>query len=438
MLKKVRYYIAHMKGPQPIIQNMSANEITFPKTDSMFYIGTAGSKQFGRGDTITNLHCSEYAYWPNPLDLMKGLLQAVPKSGEVVIESTGNGLNDYYMRCMRAYEGKSNWKLHFFDWQSFPEYSVEVSEAAAEDFLSKLDPDLEEDKLIGKLSVPQLLWRRIKLEEMNYDLTSFKQEYPMSLDECFQMSGHSIFHKVLYEATPNWQREGPHEWKLKNHPASGLHYVIGADVSGGVGLDRSVIEVVCLETSEQVAEYINDRVDPERFGDVCAEWGHRYNDAYVVPEVNNHGLLTVAILDEIYPPHLLHTDDKVSKDDLGMLMHLGHRTTTRTKPLMIGRLRSLLAHQLTIHSPALKSELSTFVETEDGKLEAQEGCFDDCVMALACAGMGINKGAFATATTDKVKYERWDPFSFESMVEELRGKRSEYGISSWRQLERWN
>lgn len=62
-LAAVKFYIKHMKGLQPQIGYNSRNEITFPKMDSTFYIGTAGSKTFGRGDTITHLHMSEAAFY---------------------------------------------------------------------------------------------------------------------------------------------------------------------------------------------------------------------------------------------------------------------------------------------------------------------------------------------------------------------------------------
>jgi hypothetical protein len=61
-----------------VLEFASKREFTFPKTNSMFYIGTAGARKFGRGDTITDLHCSEYAFWENPVDLFSGLTDAVP------------------------------------------------------------------------------------------------------------------------------------------------------------------------------------------------------------------------------------------------------------------------------------------------------------------------------------------------------------------------
>jgi hypothetical protein len=431
MLKRVKYYLEEIKGPRPVIQNMSANEITFPKMNSMFYIGTAGSRKFGRGDTITHLHCSEYAFWSNPADLMRGLLQAVPASGEIVIESTGNGLNDYYHRCMRAAAGNSRWRLHFYPWHTFPEYQVSMTPEEQEDFLSTLDDALEEPALLARgISVERLRWRHDKLEELDFDLKSFKQEYPETLDECFQMTGDSIFHKVRYTPTEKWQRATTHLWHLDGHDFPGHPYVIGADPSGGVGKDSSAIQVICLECMEQVAEYANNQVDPEQFAYKIVEVAHLYHKPFVVVESNNHGILTLATLEKIYPKSLLYTEWSASDREEAQIATLGYRTTARTKPLLIGNLRSALAHNLTIHSPLLNSQLSTFIEYPNGKLAAQEGCFDDLVMAAACAVRGVNEAAsrHASRTRPIPQAATYDPLSLDAALDELRGRAGGYPI----------
>jgi hypothetical protein len=333
LLAKVHYYIREIKGPGPEIKNMSANEITFPKMNSMFYIGTAGSRKFGRGDTITDLHCSEYAFWPNPKGLMAGLLQAVPKSGFVSIESTGNGLNDYYHRCMRAAKGADlgsfRYKLHFLPWHTFEEYTEELTAEEEANFMASLDEALEEPQLAEMLTPGQLAWRRGKIEELDYDVRLFKQEYPMTLDECFQMTGESVFHKVNYVKSSKWQKEAPSFHALKGHPKFGYHYVVGGDVSAGVGQDSSVLEVLCLETNEQVGEWSHNRTDPEQFAEKAAECGKRYYNAYIVIENNNHGILTLAALKKIYPPGLIHSSGGSASQLSGVeknLSKLGYRT----------------------------------------------------------------------------------------------------------------
>lgn len=393
MLKKVRYYLEHIRGPKPVIENMSRNEITFPKNDSMFYIGTAGQRKFGRGDTITHLHCSEFAYWANAKTLMAGLLQAVPKTGEIAVESTGNGMGDFYNRCMRAAKGQSRWGLHFFPWHTFQEYTLELSPEEEEEILNNLDIDTEEDKLVGDLTPGQLAWRRMKLEEMDYDLGLFKQEYPMTLDECFQTSGNSIFYKVNYVPTAGWEKISHDSWILKGHPNELATYVIGGDVAAGVGKDSSALSVICLDTMEEVGQFINNKIPPDAFADKVATWGKMFNWAYVTIEQNNHGLVTLSDLRHIYPSQLIHKDKLLNSAKRNVLMRLGVKTNQTTKPLMIGALRKALATDLTIHSPILRAELTTFVEKEGGELEAADSCHDDTVIAIACAVRGINRAS---------------------------------------------
>jgi hypothetical protein len=62
LLDRVYYYHEHLALP-PNVDKSSSEEISFPETRSSFYIGTAGSRAFGRGDDITHLHISEFDWW---------------------------------------------------------------------------------------------------------------------------------------------------------------------------------------------------------------------------------------------------------------------------------------------------------------------------------------------------------------------------------------
>lgn len=429
MLNKVHYMIETMRGPKPIIKNSSKNEITFPKTNSMFYIGTAGAKKFGRGDTITFLHCSEVAFWESPKDLLGGLFQAVPKSGEIMIESTGNGMGNYYHRqVMRAAANKSRYRLHFLDWHGFPEYTLDLTPEQEEYLLKNFDSALDEHYLYseGILTLGQIAWRREKIEELDYDINLFKQEYPMTLDECFQATGRSIFTKVNYEQTDQWKREGPNLYILGGHPKPGCVYALGVDVSGGVGQDNSVIEVICLNTMEQVGEYINDRISPDTFATKVAELGEMFNFAYITPENNNHGIVTISELLKIYPNYLIHVHPLGKnglQKEVDRLTNYGFRTSVKSKPYAIGVFRKLVATELVIHSPFLKNEMDSFIEKEDGKMEAEEGCHDDTVMAMAviCATLEQPLVSLLPSKTSE-NYESSDPFSLNSIISEMHSR----------------
>ena len=273
MLAKVHYFLDNLRGPNAVLKTSSRNEITFPKTNSAFYLGTAGSRQFGRGDTITHLHCSEVACWADPKSLTAGLFQAVPKDGEIAVESTGNGVGNWYHNiCMRAAEGKGRYRLHFLDWLGFPEYALDLTPEQEREVLAGLDPDLEEPLLVESYGATagQIAWRRDKLEELDYDLRTFKQEYPATLDECFQSSGYSIFTKVNFVPSERWKRRDQYLWSIEDHPQPQYDYAFGVDVSAGVGRNNSVIQIYCLQTMEQVGEWVSNKVSPDLFADKIA------------------------------------------------------------------------------------------------------------------------------------------------------------------------
>jgi hypothetical protein len=392
MLAKVEFYLENLRGPKAVIATHNKNELSFPKTNSVFYIGTAGARKFGRGDTITHLLASEIAYWPDPGSLAAGLFQAVPRhSGVLIVESTGNGSGNYYHNlCARALRGQSSFKLFFLPWHTFAEYRDPVTAEEAEVIMSNLDEQTDEPDLVRRygLDAGQIAFRRAKLEEFDYDLQKWYQEYPACFDDCFQVAGGGIFHKVNYIPTAAWQKVDQYTWKLEGHPTPDGIYVIGGDVGAGVRQDNSVLEIFNLETMEQVGEWISNRTDPDALAGHATSLGKTFNEAYIGVEANNHGILTLSELKKSeYPQYKIHrVGDSPGKTDPAMkLKNMGVRTTSQSKPLMIGNLRQMLRAQMIIHSEVLRNELSTYVEHEDGKLGAQEGCFDDTVMAAAVA-----------------------------------------------------
>lgn len=441
LLQRCQYFLHNLRVDQkPEIGRDSINIITFPKMNSRIYIGTAGSKKFGRGDTISHLHCSEYAYWPDPKSLLSGLLQSVPKNGEIAIESTGKGKgNDYHRRCMRAYSGQSFWKCHFLPWHTFREYTFDLSPDEEKRVLSNLirddDPELDELNLMQtfNLTPGQLVWRRMKLEEMDYDVHQFQQEYPFTIDQCFQASGVSLFHKVNFQPTENWKHHGNNLYVLEGHPARNRTYVMGVDPSGGSGNDNAVIHIADALTGEQVAEYAYNRIEPDALGAKAAALGKTFNNAYAVVESNNHGPVTLgAMRSALYPEHLLYSMQTAGQSfEDTTLMKLGLRTTTRTKPIMIGKLRTNLSQGCIIHSPELRDELSTFIEHENGSLAADDNCMDDRVMAQACAHMGIERALmYANFQHTRTRRVQKDPFNLDTIIEDLDRKRNDFPIKS--------
>lgn len=180
-------------------------------------------------------------------------------------------------------------------------------------------------------------------------------------------------------------------------------YIVSADVSDGLGQDRSVVEVIRAgtieEPAEQVAEYVSDQILPAGLAFVVQALGQYYLDedrveALVAVEVNAHGLTTQDTLQL----HLGYGNfyvweyyDAASAGDR-YSRKIGWYTNTRTRPMLLSKLHAALKTvdpvtgqpDLVTHSPFLHEELRDF-QTEGALWEAAaaKGAHDDAVMALA-------------------------------------------------------
>ncbi len=389
LFSKVDYYVRNARGAKPVLGTDSTVEISFPETNSSLGVFTAGSKEVARGLDCNHLHLSEAAFYENPKSLVASLVQTIPGTGEIFVESTGNGQGTWYhRRCLRAWEGKSEYDIIFFPWHESDDCQASLTREQADAILASYpNSEYEEEELEQRfpdLSAARIAWRRGKIEEFDFDIWLFKQEYPMRFEECFIPTSRSYFHRLTDRLDdPRWVQQDKNFALLEGHPNTGLHYALGADVAAGVENDSSTIEILCLETNEQVAEYRSNRIAPNDFANEIEHIGALFGFPLALIEANNHGHVTLdnLVRNEVYPRSQIYWDEQHSTN----ITEAGHTTNRRTKPLMVGALRTDMAKGLTIYSTALVGECATFEDT----LEAAKGAHDDLVIALALANKGI-------------------------------------------------
>lgn len=168
----------------------NAKELYFDRLDSGYAVGTAGTKAAGRSQTVQHFHGSEVAFWPNAATHFAGVVQAVPDlpGTEIVLESTANGVGgEFHERWQQAEAGKGDYEAIFIPWFWSSEYRRSASGMV-------LDPEEQEYAAAHGLDLEQMAWRRNKLAELK-DPLLFKQEYPATAAEAFQMTGHDSFIK---------------------------------------------------------------------------------------------------------------------------------------------------------------------------------------------------------------------------------------------------
>lgn len=178
----------HQNCPLPVKPSTSAanaKELHFDKLDSGYKVGTAGNKAVGRSSTVQFFHGSEVGFWPNAQQHAAGVLQAIPDAPgtEAFLESTANGIgNFFHQQWQMAEAGLSEYIAIFVPWYLQSEYRKEVPA----DF--SLTEDEKKYKEAYCLNNEQMAWRRAKIVELK-DETLFKQEYPATASEAFQVSG---------------------------------------------------------------------------------------------------------------------------------------------------------------------------------------------------------------------------------------------------------
>ncbi|MBT9169060.1 MAG: hypothetical protein DDT19_02412 [Syntrophomonadaceae bacterium] len=395
LLRRAQLFLKNLNGPPPEITRMNENEIIFKRTDASFYIGTAGSKLFGRSDTITHLHCSEVAFWKDPKTLLAGLMQAVPHdTGIVVKESTGNGWGTWHQRDFyRSLAGETRDVPIFYGWYLFDEYESKTPPQTDldEDEL-KLYAFLEEKGYTEEKILKKLQWRREKIDEFNNDVAIFKQEYPTVIEDAFKLTGGALLAPAL-TTEPRWHvlRE---EGRLEGHPNPSYHYSLGADCSGGTGNDYSAININCLETQEQVYRWRSNTSDPVKFARVIASKGKWFNEALLVVERNSHGISALSILRELYSKTKIYKQPTSAKTVSAPKLEVpalqyGWLTRDTTKAYLIGITTQFLLDGLKIYDPLTYDELLGFSEDAETGAIISTGDNDDLGVAfmLSCIGL---------------------------------------------------
>jgi len=380
---------------KPETHRSNAKEIKFAHNDSGYRLYTAGAKEAGRGTTPTIAHLSEIAFWNFDKEILAGLFQGISQAEgtEVILESTANGASGEFHRLFKdAEEGNNEYIPIFIPWFATEEYCRPTYKGF------ELTVDEEEYKEKYNLSDEQLHWRRLKIAESGED--KFKQEYPATAEEAFLVSGSSVFNqervgslipkkpesiRVFNDIMGTFDESKKGPLQIWESPKFDEVFLIGADVSLGVGQDYSAAVVLDVE-GNVCATYRDNSVDPSNFGDVLFYLGRYFNNALLAVESNSMGVATITRLQQMGYVNLYYQTKRVitMTDEEGS--RPGFRMTTSTKPMVIGYLkRAIDEEDIWIPSKEIIGELKTYVANDKGQTEALSGNHDDLIMALAIA-----------------------------------------------------
>lgn len=387
----------------------------------------------GRSATIHFFHGSEVAFWEAKADVVSSAVQAVPmhENTFAFLESTANGVGGYfYDEWQFAKKGESSFRPLFFAWHEHSEYEIRESAGALNDEELELIEIFKEKGYSEETWDWKIVWRRAKMKDFRSDPKKFYQEYPKDDMEAFLSSGrpkfdtkmlvnmenyamkHTKTHPqrfgavisnpdttsndkfVFVEAAVQFQDQDPTPLKVWDLPENkDEKFVVAVDVSEGKlniesnkkENDYSCIDVTRVSDLKTVARW-RGHIDPDMLGDIVFALGTFYNNALVGVEVNNHGLTTVQKLRNMFYRNLYMRQTSEEHQFQERTATMGWQTNKKTKPLIINQLATAIRDgDIVDLDIVFIRECITYIVDDQGHFNAQEGMFDDTVMAKAIA-----------------------------------------------------
>jgi hypothetical protein len=198
---------------------------------------------------------------------------------------------------------------------------------------------------------------------------------------------------------------------IYEEPIEGHTYIASIDCAEGVGYDYSTINVVDVTTSpyKQVAKYRNNKLPLLFFPTVIYSVCSRYNDAFVLVEINSIGQQVVDILHyDLEYENILKLEMHKQKGQTISAGYkkqhkLGVKTTKTVKKIGCANLKTLVeSDRLIINDFDTIAELNTFVRVRDS-YEADGGSNDDLVMGLVLFGWLTAQTYFKDATNVDIR-----------------------------------
>ena len=339
-----------------------------------------------RGETVRIAHCTETSIWEDVFKALAALNNAVPEQPGTVLaqESTANGIgNPFHEMWEKACKGDGNLMPYFFPWWIDPEfdYVAKITETERQEILHTKD-DEEKSLLFDGFDIggdtvfctpEQVAWRRRAIiDKCMGDPDQFRQEYPSNPDEAFLKPGRSLFAPAVVKkhlahceepniCTITYRKPGSPggrgfplsrlrydiehnshgKFSIWKKPNPKYNYVIACDSSEGVGQDNTAIMVMCVQTRELVASWVDCDTQPYQAGLILACIGHFYQGAFLWPESNSPGPAVIqALRDVAYP--LIGMTPSLEEGTVVNHGRLGWRSTQKSRPLAMNELRNAM------------------------------------------------------------------------------------------------
>jgi hypothetical protein len=176
------------------------------------------------------------------------------------------------------------------------------------------------------------------------------------------------------------------------------------DVSKGRGQDYSTFNVIDISTRpfKQAAVYRNNSISPLLFPNIIYKYAKVYNEAYVVIEANDQGMVVCNGLYHDLEYENLHIENPTRANSLGVEMN------KKVKRIGCSAIKDIVEEKkLDIVDQETILEMSTFV-AKGQSYEASEGNHDDLMMNLVMFGFFATGNYFTEMTDINMKQMMFD------------------------------
>ena len=327
----------------------------------------ASGKQSGRSLSASLLILDEAAFIEFIDTIWAAVGPTTSTGGRVCCLSTVNGIGNWFHKMWsQAVDGENGFFPIDINWWDHPEYKRHPDYQWMYDELERQDPPVFVDE-----------WE--KSTRGRYSLKEWLQEYEAN----FLGTGETyidgeILRNLQDRVTDDFYIKYNNKMRIWEDPKPNHEYILAADPSIGRDRDYSAFHIIDLYNGKQVAEFYSNRTPINEFAKIIADEGRLYNIAYVCPERNSIGNNLIYFLQQELEYENLLMDDK---RDIGIQI-----TQKNRENLLADMEHNIRANRIQIQSDRLVKELFTFViDTDTGKIKADNNCHDDLIMAFAIA-----------------------------------------------------
>jgi len=359
-------------------------------------LAAATSSSAIRGGSFNCILLDEFAHIPTQIaeEFFTSVYPTITsgQSTKMFIISTPNGLNMFYYYWKGAINNQNGYVPFEVHWSQVPKYPggpLRDDQWKREMISKTSEKQFEQEFECDFLGSSNTLIAPSKLHTLVYSKPILRTK-----------DGMSIYQEPI--------RKDPDNPKIYDHI-----YFITADVAEGQGKDYTAMTVIDVTQFpyKVVATYRNNTVSPLLFASVIKTVAKKYNNAFVLIEINSIGVEVANILhtdleyENIVKTAMMGRKGQIITEGFGATkkVQMGVKTSVITKKVGCQVLKNLIEEdKLIVEDADVISEFTTFISKKQS-FEAEDGHNDDLVMCLVLFSWATRQQYFKNLTEMDVR-----------------------------------